>query len=127
VKDLIARATPSTAPVAQAPVELDNVDALVSVTSAWWGGFQGEIKVTAKAAVADWDVLLGTKWNVQNVWGAVKGEVTATAGGVLVDLNDADWNGTLAAGQTATIGFTALTGVDAVLGSQQILDGIWIG
>jgi hypothetical protein len=127
MKDLLARATPDTGRAAQASVELDNVDATVAVTGAWWGGFQGEIKVTAKAAVTDWDVLLGTKWTVTGVWGAQRGETSATQGGVLIDLNDADWNGVLAAGQTATIGFTATTGVDAVLGSQQILDGIWIG
>ncbi len=127
IKQLLARATPSTAPVSQAPAEMDLLDAVITVTNAWWGGFQAEIKVTAKTDLTDWDVLLGTKWNVQNVWNAVRETTTTTQDGVLIDLNDADWNGTLAAGQSTTIGFTALTGMDAILGSQQILDGIWFG
>ncbi|NKC32974.1 cellulose binding domain-containing protein [Falsiroseomonas selenitidurans] len=128
VQDLLARAAPETAATAgPAPAPADEVEAVIAVTNSWWGGFQGEIKVTAKAAVTDWDVLLGTRFNLTSVWGAQRGETTGVAGGKLVDLDDAGWNGSLAAGGTATIGFTAETGQAGVLGAQQILDGLWIG
>ena len=126
MSELLAKATPSATATA-APVAGDEVSAKLAVTNAWWGGFQGEITVTAKAALADWDVLLGSKWNVTSVWGAQRGETVAVAGGKLIDLNDADWNGTLAAGQSATIGFTAETGFAGVMAAQAILDGMWIG
>jgi hypothetical protein len=126
VSELLAKAQPPAAATA-APAAGDEVSAKLAVTNSWWGGFQGEITVTAKSALADWDVLLGSKWNVNSVWGAQRGETTVAAGGQLIDLNDADWNGTLAAGQTATIGFTAETGFAGVMAAQAILDGMWIG
>jgi len=46
---------------------------------------------------------------------------------MLIDLDDAGWNGVLAAGQTATIGFTGETGHAGVLAAQAIMDGLWIG
>lgn len=127
VKELLALAAPDTTAKAEEAVVLDNVSAQIAITNSWWGGFQGEITVTAQKALTDWDVLLGTKWTVNSVWGAQRGEATSTAGGMLIDLNDADWNSMLAAGQTATIGFTAETGHAGVLAAQSILDGLWIG
>lgn len=127
VSELLAKAMPATAAVAPAAASGDEVSAAIAVTNSWWGGFQAEITVTAKAALADWDVLLGTKWNVGSVWGAQQGATTVAVGGKLIDLNDADWNGHLAAGQTATIGFTAETGFAGVMSAQAILDGMWIG
>jgi Ca2+-binding RTX toxin-like protein len=126
VNQLLAMATPATSAAAEA-VEGEEVAARIAVVNAWAGGFQGEITVTALSAVTDWDVLLGTKWTVKSVWGAARGETTATQGGVLIDLDDAGWNGQLAAGGTATIGFTATTGTNVQLGAQAILDGLWIG
>jgi hypothetical protein len=127
VKELLALAAPPTSAKAEEAVTLDNVSAHIVVTNSWWGGFQGEITVTALTDVTDWDLLLGTRWNIGNLWGAQRGEASATIGGTLIDLNDADWNGTLAAGQTATIGFTAETGQAGVLAAQAALDGLWIG
>jgi len=124
IHELLAKATPATAPAAAAG---DEVSAKIAITNSWWGGFQGEIVVTAKSALTDWDVLLGTKFNVNSVWGAELGSKTATAGGSLIDLNDANWNGTLAAGQSATIGFTAETGFAGVMAAPQILESLWIG
>jgi Ca2+-binding RTX toxin-like protein len=127
VKELLAKAAPATTGSTPAPVNGDEVAASIAVTNSWWGGFEGQITVTAKSALSDWDVLLGTRFGLTSLWGAERGASSATAGGTLIDLNDANWNGTLAAGQTATIGFTAETGFAGVMGAQQILDGLWIG
>lgn len=127
MQELLAKASaPAIAGSSPAPAG-DEVNAAIAIKNSWWGGFQGEITVTAKSALTDWDVLLGTKFNVNSVWGADLGSSTVTVGGKLIDLNDANWNGTLAAGQTATIGFTAETGFAGVMSNQQIMDGLWIG
>ena len=129
MKELWARAEAAqhvAAPAPTGPVQ-DEVAAAIKVTGSWWGGFQGEITVTARHDLASWDVALGTKWNVQNVWNAVNAGHVNDAHGVVFDLDDAGWNGHLAAGQTATIGFTASTGVNGEISTQQIMDGLWIG
>jgi hypothetical protein len=125
VKDLVARATPDTTPATKTVANGDEVVAAIKVVNAWNGGFQAELTVTATRDLTDWDVQLGTKWSLQSIWHAELGTTTKVAGGVVIDVNDAGWNGALLKGQSATLGFTATTGAN--LGTQQILDGIWIG
>lgn len=127
VSELLAKAAPATTAAAAATPAGDEVSAKIAITNSWWGGFQGEIVVTAKADLTDWDILLGSKFNLNSVWGAELGGKSAAAGGTLFDLNDANWNGTLAAGQSATIGFTAETGFAGVMAAPQILESLWIG
>ena len=127
VKDMLALATPATTAKAEEAVALEDVAARIAITNSWWGGFQGEITITARTDLTDWEVLLGTRWTINSVWNAQRGEATSTVGGMLIDLDDAGWNGVLAAGQTATIGFTGETGHAGVLAAQAIMDGLWIG
>jgi len=127
VSELLAKAAPATTAAGAATPAGDEVSAKIAITNSWWGGFQGEIVVTAKADLTDWDILLGSKFNLNSVWGAELGAKTAAAGGTMFDLNDANWNGTLAAGQSATIGFTAETGFAGVMAAPQILESLWIG
>ena len=125
IRDLWAAAEKgAAAQVPQAPA-LDagaEVTGAIKILGSWWGGFQAEITVTATRDVTDWDIGLGSKWAVNNVWNAIHVD---TAHGVL-DLDDANWNGVLSAGQTATIGFTASTGVAGEISHQAIMEGLWI-
>ena len=98
------------------------VNGAIRIVESYWGGFKAEITVTATRDVTDWDIGLGSNWGVTNVWNAIN---AGSVGGVL-DLDDANWNGTLKAGETTTIGFTATTGVQGVIANQAIMDGLWI-
>jgi cellulase/cellobiase CelA1 len=90
---------PTTAPVG-------GCTATYRVVSQWTGGFQGEVTVsngsasvssgwTATFAFANGQV-------VSQAWNA-----TVAQSGVTVTARNADWNGRLAAGGTATFGFLA--------------------
>ncbi len=125
VKQLLALATPRETATAN-PVDAGALDIQLAVTSSWAGGFQGEIRVTATETVSDWEVLLGSRWQVQNVWNASLAGQTKVAGGSVYDVDDAGWNSELAAGQSLTIGFTGVTGQKNMVDAQQILDGLWI-
>jgi hypothetical protein len=98
------------------------VSGAINIVESWWGGFKAEITVTATRDVTDWDIGLRSQWDVNNVWNAIN---AGSVGGVL-DLDDANWNGTLKAGESTTIGFTANTGVAGVMAHQAIMDGLWI-
>ncbi len=47
-------------------------------------------------------------------------------GGAVYSLADADWNGHLGTGQSATIHFTATTGIAGVLDAAKLADALWI-
>ena len=76
--------------------------ATYTTTSSWNGGFQGEIKVTATAAVPNWTVRFtwpGSQ-TVTQAWGGA-----VSNAGSLATVTPESWNRTLAAGGTATVGF----------------------
>ncbi|MGN9908790.1 cellulose binding domain-containing protein [Phytohabitans sp. LJ34] len=77
--------------------------ATYAVTGQWGGGFQAEVRVTAgSSAIRGWTVTW-TYANGQRVtqsWNA-----TVTTSGSTVTARNVDYNGTLAAGATATFGF----------------------
>jgi chitin-binding protein len=73
------------------------------VTSAWQGGFQGEVKVTAgPAPIKGWTVSLAypAGQTIQQGWNA-----TVSASGSTVTATNAGYNGALAAGASTTFGF----------------------
>jgi predicted carbohydrate-binding protein with CBM5 and CBM33 domain len=79
--------------------------AMYNISSAWTGGFQGEVMVHATdAAISKWTVdwtwpgsqVLSQLWNG-----------TATSSGSLVTVKNVSWNGTIAAGNYITFGFLA--------------------
>jgi hypothetical protein len=126
--ELLARAMPATqaaAPAAPAPAA--SVSAALHVTNSWWGGFQGEITVTANKAVDAWDIGLGSKYQIANVWNAKLAGSAAQSGGTLYHLDDAGWNGHLAAGQSVTIGFTGNTGIAGVVDAAKLQGDLWLG
>ncbi|MCK9792956.1 cellulase family glycosylhydrolase [Isoptericola sp. 4D.3] len=91
-----------TDPPTDPPTE-EECTAVVRVVGSWPGGWQGELTVTAgDAAVDGWDATftLPEGSSVTQAWG---GETTTGADGVHV--TNAAWNGTLAAGASATAGF----------------------
>ncbi|WP_404294301.1 cellulose binding domain-containing protein (plasmid) [Microvirga sp. RSM25] len=104
----------------------EEVHAAIRITNNWWGGFQGEITVTANESVNDWGVFLKSKFNIDSIWGARTVAEANWDQGVVYDLNNAEWNGALAAGQTTTIGFTARTGFNGVVDVQTLLAGLGI-
>jgi hypothetical protein len=86
--------------------------AAYSIVNAWDGGFQGQVTVTAgSSAVSGWQV----SWNypaaetINNLWNG-----TYTQSGDAVDVTNASYDGTIAAGSDTSFGFTATdTGSDA--------------
>lgn len=81
----------------------DVCTATLRVTGSWPGGWQGELVVTAgDEAIGDWTAAftLPAGVGVAQLWGGVH---TTTAAGVQV--RNAAWNGSLAAGGSATAGF----------------------
>ena len=59
----------------------EEVRATIAITNNWWGGFQGEITVTANESVNDWGLFLKSKFNVDSIWGAkTVGEEAGTRG-----------------------------------------------
>lgn len=104
----------------------EEVHAAIRITNSWWGGFQGEITVTANESVNVWGLFLKSKFNIDSIWGARTVAEANWDEGVVYDLNNAEWNGALAAGQTTTIGFTARTGFNGIVDAQTLLAGVGI-
>jgi endoglucanase len=76
-----------------------------SVTSAWQGGFQGNVVVTNNAAaVTSWTLAFGFAGSqqVSNGWNG-----TWTQSGTAVTVRNAGYNGSLGTGGSVTLGFTA--------------------
>jgi endoglucanase len=79
--------------------------AIYQTTSAWQGGFQGQVTVKAgSAAIAGWTVTwpLASGQSITQIWG---GELTST--GSPATVRNVSWNGALTAGATASFGFLA--------------------
>jgi len=108
------------------PVDGEEVTAAIRITNTWWGGFQAEITVTAAESVNAWDVFLKSRFNIDSIWGAATTAEASWTEGVVYELGNANWNGSLYAGQKATIGFTARTGVNGVVDAAHILAGLSI-
>ena len=85
--------------------------AAYSVTGSWDGGYQGQVTVTAgSSAVTGWQVAwtYPAAETINNLWNG-----TYTQSGANVDVTNASYNGTIAAGADTTFGFTATdTGSD---------------
>ena len=100
--------TPTTTPTTS-PTGVPGADgciAMYNVTSAWGGGFQGQVMVHAPdtAAIGQWTVsfTLPGSQTVQQVWNG-----TSTISGSLVTVKNASYNGSVAAGDYTTFGFLA--------------------
>ncbi|WP_304622082.1 cellulase family glycosylhydrolase [Roseomonas cutis] len=74
-------------------------------TATWTGGFNGEITVTnsGTSAIDGWLMAFTGGWSVVTVW---NGSVVNGPDGYTT-VQNLDWNGSLAPGASATIGFTA--------------------
>lgn len=78
--------------------------ATVVRTSAWSGGFNGEIRLVndSASAIAGWQLAFRATPALTSVWNAV---VQSSAGGQWRVVNES-WNGTIAPGATVTVGFS---------------------
>jgi Ca2+-binding RTX toxin-like protein len=103
----------------------EKIQVETKVVNKWHGGFQGEITITATESVSAWNLSLRSKFDINDLWGAkVAGEHERPDTGVIYTLDNMEWNGSLAAGQTATIGFIAQTGIDGDPDVTVLLDGL---
>src|SRR5690349_10631948 len=74
------------------------------VTDNWGSGFIGEIKVNAgTSALNGWTLEFDAPFDIGNLWNAV---IVSHVGNHYV-IKNADWNGSIAAGQAITLGFQA--------------------
>jgi len=108
------------------PVEGQQVSATIRVTGTWWGGFQAEITITANVSVNVWDIFLKSQFNIDSIWGGKTSAEASSTDGVVYEIGNANWNGSLYAGQKTTIGFTARTGVNGVVDAAHIAAGLSI-
>ncbi|MDW5322562.1 lytic polysaccharide monooxygenase [Plantactinospora sp. KLBMP9567] len=87
--------------------------AAYTVTGTWSGGFQADVRVTAgSTAISGWTVTwtFANGQQVSNSWGA-----TVTTSGASVTARNTGYNGSLAAGASASFGFLgSQTGSNAV-------------
>ncbi|NIX76352.1 calcium-binding protein [Microvirga terricola] len=104
----------------------EEVGATIRIKRTWWGGFEGEIDITANESLGHWGIFLCSKFNLDNVWGARTVGETSWSKGVVYKLDNANWNGSLSVGQKTTIGFTAQTGVNGVVDIKTLLAGLSI-
>ena len=95
-------ATPNATPTATVP-DGASCAAAYRLTGQWQGGFQAEVTVRAGGtAISGWQVgwSFPAGQTVSQIWGG-----TATASGPVTSVQNAPWNGTLAAAATTTFGF----------------------
>ena len=100
--------TPQPAPApAPAPAPVDPAVSF-EVTSDWGSGFNGDVTVTntQAAAVTDWTVSFDFDGEISSLW---NGEIVSRSGSTYT-VKNAPWNGSLAAGASASFGFTASPG-----------------
>jgi chitinase len=94
------------------------------VTSDWGSGFNGEIKITntGSSAINGWTLKFDTTNTISSLWnGTIVGPSTGT-----VTVKDMGWNGTISAGGTVTIGFSA-NGSSAAKPVNYFLNGTALG
>jgi len=95
---------PTTAPTSAPPA--GGCTATYRVASQWTGGFQGEVTVSngSSSASAGWTATFtfAGGQTISQAWNATVSQLGAT-----VTARNADWNGRVAAGGTATFGFFA--------------------
>ncbi|MEV1315155.1 cellulase family glycosylhydrolase [Micromonospora arborensis] len=104
---------PPTTPPPTTPPPAGGCTGTYTVTNQWQGGFQGEVRVTAgTTAITGWAV----RWTFANGQRVSQSwNTTLTSGGATVTARNADHNGRLAAGASASFGFLgSWTGSNAV-------------
>ncbi|MGI5522544.1 cellulase family glycosylhydrolase [Micromonospora sp. CA-259024] len=92
-----------TPPPTTTPPPAGGCTATYTIANQWQGGFQGEVRVTAGAtAITGWT----TRWTFANGQSVTQSwNVTLTSSGNTVTARNADYNGRLAAGASASFGF----------------------
>ncbi|MET8278063.1 cellulase family glycosylhydrolase [Micromonospora sp. NPDC005174] len=94
---------PTTPPPTTTPPPVGGCTATYTVTNQWQGGFQAEVRVTAGAsAITGWT----TRWTLANGQSVTQSwNATVTSSGSTVTARNVDYNGRLAAGASASLGF----------------------
>lgn len=97
-------ATPDPAPAPAGPAAGDGpCTATFTMVNQWPQGFQGEVRITAPAAIGGWQVTgqLPGGQTVRQVWNAEP----SGDGGSTLSVTNAPWNGSVAAGGSTSFGF----------------------
>ncbi|MEM8856381.1 MAG: cellulose binding domain-containing protein, partial [Pseudomonadota bacterium] len=91
-----------------APPPTDAVVAELTVVNDWGQGAQVAVTVTNETAstISNWSLAFDAPFAVQNSWGGI---LTLEGGEATID--NAPWNGRLAPGQSAEVGFIANDGL----------------
>ena len=101
---------------------------MITAGKNWWGGFEVTLTVKADASVGNWSLFLNSAYEITSIWGAELTKVQDGSASDVYALKNAPWNGSLAKGQTTTIGFTVRTPFDLVVDEQELLlKGLKIG
>ncbi|MDG9676483.1 cellulase family glycosylhydrolase [Micromonospora sp. DH14] len=104
---------PPTTPPPTTPPPAGGCTATYTVTNQWQGGFQAEVRVTAGArAITGWTAgwTFANSQSVTQSW-----NVALTSSGTTVTARNAEYNGRLAAGASASFGFLgSWTGTNSV-------------
>jgi beta-glucosidase len=94
---------PTTPPPTTPPPTGTGCTAALKITSAWPGGFQGEVTVTAGAtAISSWTLT----WSFPNATISSLWNGSYTQSGSTVTVHNAPYNGSLAAGTSTSVGLT---------------------
>ncbi|MEU7848408.1 cellulase family glycosylhydrolase [Micromonospora parva] len=104
---------PTTPPPTTTPPPAGGCTATYTVTNQWQGGFQAEVRVTAGArAITGWTA----GWTFANGQSVTQSwNVALTSSGTTVTARNAEYNGRLAAGASASFGFLgSWTGTNSV-------------
>lgn len=94
------------------------------VTSSWGSGYNGELKITntGTSNISGWTLKFDTTNTITSLWnGTIVGPSTGT-----VTVKDVGWNGTIAPGASATIGFTA-NGAASAQPTNYVFNGLALG
>ncbi|MET0429359.1 MAG: cellulose binding domain-containing protein, partial [Microvirga sp.] len=100
------------------------ISARIEIVNSWWGGFEARVTVAANESVGQWQLALRSRFKIDDLWGAQETSEVSDAGGTLYTLGNAGWNGSLANGQTTTVGFTAHTNIAGFLSAGDILQAL---
>ncbi|MEV5709519.1 glycoside hydrolase family 6 protein [Actinoallomurus sp. NPDC052274] len=103
---------PTPTPTPTPPTGGRTCTAIYQTMSSWQGGFQGQISVTAgTSAINGWRLTLSLPAGVSisQLWNG-----TLTTSGSTATITNLSWNGTLAPGAAAQVGFTATGGASSL-------------
>lgn len=100
------------------------IETEIVVNRTWWGGFEGEITITATEDLDSWCFLLNSMFRIERVRGALVTGEEESDGGITYKIESAAQDEGFFEGETITISFTARTGVNSIIDEETLLLGL---